>query len=122
MELALTIFNVGAGLGILAVGVAVAYLAWRVTPLISETRALTRDVRRLTRTMDGDLRPLLDRARDAARAAELVTEDAALGVARLAAAVEALEEIAGGATPSAPHHAPVGSVESAHTAEDHSNS
>lgn len=121
MELALTIFNVGAGLGILAVGVAVAYLAWRVTPLIAETRALTRDVRRLTRTMDGDLRPLLDRARDTARAAELVTEDAALGVARLADAVEVLEEIAGGAA--APtHHASVGSVESAHTAEDHSNS
>lgn len=121
MELALTIFNVGAGLGILAVGLAVAYLAWRVTPLIAETRALTRDIRRLTRATEAELRPLLDRARDTARAAELLTEDAAVRVARLADAVEVLEEIAGGAAGPA-HHAPVGSVESAHTAEDHSNS
>ncbi|CAN5790288.1 hypothetical protein BH20CHL8_BH20CHL8_10870 [soil metagenome] len=122
MELALTIFNVSAGLGILAVGVAVAYLAWRMTPLIAETRALTQDVRRLTRATEAELRPLLDRARDTARAAELLTDDAALGVARLAEAVEVLEEIAGGATAPATHHSPVGSVESPHTAEDHSNS
>ena len=96
MELALTIFNVGAGLGILAVGVAVAYLAWRVTPLIAETRALTRDVRRLTRTMDGDLRPLLDRARDTARAAELVTEDAALGLLLAPQTGDELREQVGG--------------------------
>ena len=60
MELALTLFNVGAGLGILAVGVAVAYVAWRVTPLIAETRMLTQERRRLARTTDAELRPLLD--------------------------------------------------------------
>jgi hypothetical protein len=74
VELALTVFNVGAGVGILAVGVAVAYLAWRVTPLIAETRALTNDLRRLTRAAEG--------------------EDAAVRVARLAEAVDALDEVA----------------------------
>jgi uncharacterized sporulation protein YeaH/YhbH (DUF444 family) len=94
VELALTVFNVGAGVGILAVGVAVAYLAWRVTPLIAETRALTNDLRRLTRAAEGELRPLLDRAREVTRSAEVLTEDAAVRVARLAEAVDALDEVA----------------------------
>ena len=48
MDLALAIFNIGAGLGVLAAGAALAYLAWQSTPLIRESRALTADVRRLT--------------------------------------------------------------------------
>ncbi|MCA1588095.1 MAG: YtxH domain-containing protein [Chloroflexi bacterium] len=81
MELALGIFNIGAGIGILAVGAAVVYLAWRLTPLVGETRALTWDLRRLTRTTETELRPLLDRARDLTRSDEVLTEDAAVKVA-----------------------------------------
>ncbi len=122
MELALTLFNVGAGLGIMAVGVAVAYLVWRVTPLIAETRMLTQDLRRLARTTDSELRPLLDRARDATRSAELLADDAAVKVARLADAVEVLEDIARGQNTAVAHPAAVGSVESTQTPEEQSNS
>ena len=50
MDLALAIFNIGAGLGVLAAGGALVYLAWQATPLIRESRALTADLRRLTLT------------------------------------------------------------------------
>ena len=122
MELALTVFNVGAGIGILAVGLAVAYLAWRLTPLIAETRALTSELRRLTRATEGELRPLLDRARDVTRSAEVLAEDAAVRVARLADAVDALDGVT--------HREPVavarpeprfGSVESSQTPEGQSH-
>jgi hypothetical protein len=34
VDIALAIFNIGAGLGVLAAGGALVYLAWRMTPLI----------------------------------------------------------------------------------------
>lgn len=122
MELALAIFNVGAGIGILAVGGSVAYLAWRMTPLIGETRALTQDLRRLARTTEAELRPLLDRARDATRSAEVLTDDAAVKVARLADAVEILEGIGRRPITAVAHPAAMGSVESTQTPEEQSNS
>lgn len=122
MELAVTIFNVGAGLGLLAVGIAVAWLAWRVTPLVAETRELTRDLRRLTRAVEGELRPMLDRAEETVRAAEVLTDDAAVKVARLRDAVDALDEIARSAIPPRDHLAGPGSVEFSHAPEEPSNS
>lgn len=122
MELALTVFNVGAGIGILVVGVAVAYLAWRVTPLIAETRALTNDLRRLTRATEGELRPLLDRAREVTRSAEVLAEDAAVRVARLAEAVEVLDEVAQRHAVAVGRPEPrFGSVESSQTPEGQSH-
>ncbi|MEP7081866.1 MAG: hypothetical protein ABI841_02695 [Chloroflexota bacterium] len=118
MELALAIFNVGAGIGILAVGASVAYLAWRLTPLIAETRALTHDLRRLTRTTEAELRPLLDRAREVTRSAEVLTDDAAVRVARLAEMVEVMEEAARRPITATAHPAAVGSVESTETSEE----
>jgi hypothetical protein len=118
VELALGIFNVGAGIGLLAVGGAVAYLAWRLTPLIRETRALTHDLRRLTRTTETELRPLLDRAREVTRSAEVLTEDAAVRVARLAEMVEVLEEVSRRPITVGAHPGPVGSVESTETPEE----
>ena len=52
MDLALAVFNIGAGLGVLAAGAALVYLAWQTTPLIRESRALALDLRRLARTTD----------------------------------------------------------------------
>jgi len=118
VELALAVFNVGAGIGILAVGASVAYLAWRLTPLIAETRALTHDLRRLTRTTEAELRPILDRAREVTRSAEVLTEDAAVKVARLAEMVEVMEEASRHPITVAPHPAAVGSVESTETSEE----
>ena len=118
MELALAIFNVGAGIGILAVGAAVVYLAWRLTPLVAETRALTRDLRRLARTTETELRPLLDRARDVTRSAEVLTDDAAVKVARLAEAVDLLDEIARRPVTAGAYPGEVGPIESTETPEE----
>jgi len=118
VELALAIFNVGAGIGLLAVGVAVAYLAWRLTPLVAETRALTRDLRRLARTTETELLPLLDRAREVTRSAEVLTDDAAVKVTRLAEAVDVLDEIARRPVTAAPYPGEVGPIESTETPEE----
>ena len=83
MDLALAIFNIGAGLGVLAAGAALAYLAWQSTPLIRESRALTADVRRLTRTTEAELRPILAHARELASNVEVLSEDVAVKLDRL---------------------------------------
>lgn len=118
MELALAIFNAGAGIGLLAVGGALAYLAWRLTPLIAESRALARDLRRLARTTETELRPLLDRAREVTRSAEVLTDDAAVRVARLAEIVEVLEEVSRRPITVGAHPGRVGSVESTETPDE----
>jgi hypothetical protein len=83
MDVALAIFNIGAGLGVLAAGGSLAYLAWKATPLIRETRGLTTDLRRLTRTTDSELRPILNHARELTSNVEVLSEDVAVKLDRL---------------------------------------
>lgn len=83
MDLALAVFNIGAGLGVLAAGAALVYLAWQLTPLIRESRALTADLRRLTRATDHELRPILAHARELAGNVEVLSEDVAVKLDRL---------------------------------------
>ena len=83
MDLALAIFNIGTGLGVLAAGVSLAYLAWKAAPLIRETRGLTADLRRLTRATDTELRPILNHARELTSNVEVLSEDAAVKLDRL---------------------------------------
>ena len=82
MDVALAIFNIGAGLGVLAVGGALVYLTWQATPLIRETRALTGDLRRLTRATDAELRPILAHARELTSNVEVLSEDVAVKLDR----------------------------------------
>ena len=91
MDLALTIFNVGAGLGVLAAGVALAYLTWQATPLIRESRALTADLRRLTRTTDQELRPILAHTRELTSNVEVLSEDVAVKLDRLTDLMNSLQ-------------------------------
>ena len=91
MDLALAIFNIGAGLGVLAAGSALAYLAWQSTPLIRESRALTADVRRLTRTTEAELRPILAHARELASNVEVLSEDVAVKLDRLTDLMNSLQ-------------------------------
>jgi uncharacterized protein YoxC len=91
MDLALAIFNIGAGLGVLAAGVALAYLAWRATPLIRETRGLTADLRRLTRATDSELRPILTHARELTSNVEVLSEDVAVKLDRLTDLMNSLQ-------------------------------
>ena len=91
MDVALAIFNIGAGLGVLAAGVALAYLAWRSTPLIRESRALTADLRRLARVTETELGPLLGHARELASNAEVLSEDVAVKLDRVTDLMNSLQ-------------------------------
>ena len=91
MDVALAIFNIGAGLGVLAAGAALAYLAWQATPLIRETRALTADLRRLTRATDSELRPILTHARELTSNVEVLSEDVAVKLDRLTDLMNSLQ-------------------------------
>jgi hypothetical protein len=91
MELALAVFNIGAGLGVLAAGGALAYLAWQTTPLIRETRGLAADLRRLTRATDTELRPILSHARELTSNVEVLSEDVAVKLDRLTDLMNSLQ-------------------------------
>ncbi len=91
MDVALAIFNIGAGLGVLAAGGALVYLAWQTTPLIKESRALTNDLRRLTRAADAELRPILASAREVTSNVEVLSEDVAVKLDRLTDMLNALQ-------------------------------
>lgn len=123
MDVALAIFNIGVGLGLLAAGVALVYLAWQTTPLIRESRALTRDLRRLVRTADEEVRPLVAQAREVTGGVEVLSADVAVQVDRLAEATAALERsISAAPVPVAAGRGESLPVESWETREDASNS
>jgi len=92
MDVALAIFNIGAGLGVLAAGGALVYLAWQATPLIRESRALARDLRRLARTTDTELRPILASAKELTSNVEVLSEDVAVKLDRLTDVMTTLEQ------------------------------
>ena len=91
MDLALAIFNIGAGLGVLAAGGALAYLAWQTTPLIRESRALATDLRRLARTTDQELKPILAHTRELTSNVEVLSEDVAVKLDRLSDLMNSLQ-------------------------------
>ena len=91
MDLALAIFNIGAGLGVLAAGGALVYLAWHAAPLIRESRALTTDLRRLAHTTEQELRPILAHARELTSNAEVLSEDVAVKLDRLTDLMNSLQ-------------------------------
>lgn len=110
MELALAVFQIGAGLGILAVGLALGWLALQVTPLLRETRALAADTRRLAMLADDELRPILASARELTSNVEVLSEDVAVKLDRLTDIMNALQHsldtVQITATPRLPQEAP----------------
>jgi len=122
MDLALAIFNVGAGLGVLAAGGALVYLAWQATPLIRESRLLALDLRRLARTTDQELKPILAHTRELTSNVEVLSEDVAVKLDRLTDLMNGLQQgldrgqltLAAGRSPARP-------VESWETREDPSD-
>lgn len=122
MDLALAIFNIGAGIGVLAAGAALAYLAWQTTPLIRETRALTADLRRLTRTTDRELRPILAHTKELAGNVEVLSEDVAVKLDRLTDLMNGLQHsLERGQLTLAPGRREGWPVESGETREDTSD-
>lgn len=122
MDLALAVFNIGVGLGVLTVGAALAYLAWQATPLIRETRALTGDLRRLARTTDTELRPILAHTRELTSNAEVLSEDVAVKLDRLTDLMNGLQQaLERGQLTLAPGRPEARPVESTETREDASD-
>lgn len=78
MDLALTIFRLGVGIGALLVGVGLVIAALSLRPLLRDVRSLAGDVRRLSRLADEELPGLLEHARTVAANAEVLTEDVAV--------------------------------------------
>jgi len=123
MDIALAIFNIGAGLGILASGAALIYLAWQATPLIRESRALAMDLRRLTRVVDTELRPNLANTRVLTGNVEVLSEDVAVKLERLTDLMNALQQgLEGGHITVAAAHPERVPVESWETREESSDS
>ncbi len=123
MDLALAIFNIGAGLGVLAAGAALVYLAWQTTPLIKESRALAIDLRRLTRATDSELRPILTHARELTSNVEVLSEDVTVKLDRLNDLMNSLQSSLDTVQiTAAPRRSEAGSVESWETREDASHS
>jgi uncharacterized protein YoxC len=123
MDVALAVFNIGAGLGVLAAGGALVYLAWQATPLIKDSRALTADLRRLTRATDTELRPILTHARELTSNVEVLSEDVAVKLDRLGDIMNSLQHSLDSVQiTTAPRRTEAGSVESWETREDSSQS
>ena len=111
------------GIGVLAAGGALVYLAWQTTPLIKESRALVKDLRRLTATTGTELQPILVQARELTSNAEVLSEDVAVKLDRLSDIMNSLQlsletiQITAG-----PRRAEAAPVESWETREDASHS
>jgi len=119
MDLALSVFNIGVGVGVVAAGVALVYLAWRITPLITESRALTADLRRLTRMTDTELRPILAHTLELTSNVEVLSEDVAVKLDRLTDLMNSLQHSLDTVQiTAAPRRAEPQSVESTETRED----
>lgn len=108
MDLALTIFRIGVGVGALLVGIGILVAVLALRPVLRDGRALARDVRRLTQLAESELPELLDQARSVTANAEVLTEDLAVTIEQLRAADDEAR----------PGRAPVGPVQSAHAGED----
>jgi hypothetical protein len=122
MDVALAIFNIGAGIGVLAAGGALVYLAWQLTPLIKESRALALDLRRLARTTDSELRPILAHTREVAGNVEVLSEDVAVKLDRLTDLMNGLQQgLERGQLTLSPRRAEGWPVESSETREDASD-
>jgi hypothetical protein len=92
MDLAITIFWIGVGLGALLVGIGVIVIAVSVRPVTRDARALANDARRLTRLAEAELANLAGRTREIADGTEVLTSDLANELRALRAQTDALEQ------------------------------
>ena len=130
MDLAITIFWVGVGMGALLVGIGVIMIALSLRPVARDTRALANDARRLTRLAESELSNMVGRTREMADGAEELTTDLAQQLGALKAQTDALEQrvlaepavsVSASVEPAERDpmgRQPIGSVQSPHARED----
>jgi hypothetical protein len=92
MDLAITIFWIGVGVGAVLVGIGVMMIAFSLRPVARDARALANDARRLTRLAESELTVLMGRTREIAQETEQLSSDLAHEVDALRAKTDALEE------------------------------
>jgi hypothetical protein len=92
MDLAITIFWIGVGLGALLVGIGVIVIAVSLRPVTRDARALASDARRLTRLAEAELANVAGRTREIADSTEVLTSDLATELKALRAQTDALEQ------------------------------
>ena len=92
MDLAITIFWIGVGVGAVLVGIGVMMIALSLRPAARDVRALANDARRLTRLAESELTVLMGRTREIAQETEQLSSELAHEVDALRAKTDALEE------------------------------
>ena len=119
MELVSVIFNLGVGLGVLLAGAALLVLVVSTLPLLTETRSLTKDSRRLVALVERELQPILAHSRELAANAEVLSEDVAVKLDRLNDLMNALQRTLESVQVTAiPRRPGIGPVESSDVRED----
>ncbi len=119
MELVTIIFNVGVGLGALLAGAALLLLVVSTLPLLTETRSLTRDARRVVALTERELQPILAHSRELAANAEVLSEDVAVKLDRLNDLMNSLQQTLESVQVTAvPRRTGIGPVESPDARED----
>ena len=83
MDIAITIFRIGVGVGAVLVGLGIVLIAISVLPLARDVRALANDARRLANLAERELANIVAGARELRSETEALAEDLELRLGRL---------------------------------------
>lgn len=92
MDVAVTIFRIGVGIGAVLVGLGIVMIALSLRPLARDARALANDARRLANLAERELSSIMDGARQLTAGTEEMTTELADRLDRLHREAQALEE------------------------------
>jgi uncharacterized protein YoxC len=92
MDVAITIFRVGVGIGAVLVGLGIVLIALYLRPVARDARALANDARRLANLAETELADIIGGTRELASGTELLTDDLAERLDRLNQQARELEE------------------------------
>lgn len=92
MDVAITIFRIGVGVGAVLVGVGIVLIALSLRPLARDARVLARDARRLANLAETELTSIMGGARQLTDGAEEVTRDLAVRIEQLKDQATELED------------------------------
>jgi hypothetical protein len=92
MDVAITIFRIGVGIGAVLVGLGIIFIALSLRPLARDARALANDARRLANLAETELANIMRGARELTAGAEEQAEELARRLDRLNQQALELEE------------------------------
>jgi hypothetical protein len=92
MDVAITIFRVGVGVGAVLVGLGIIFIALSLRPLARDARALANDARRLANLAETELGSIVHGARELAAGTEEQADELAERIERLNLQARELEE------------------------------